>query len=72
MKLKVRFGYRAGSLNEFHLTCLYSIFAAEERDHVLNSTILHVAGSYDLITTRRQRYLRFQGHVHRYADVRLH
>ena len=58
-------------LNAFHFRCLRSILGVSWRDHVPNSTILHLTGSYDLTTIIRQRRLRWLGHVHRMEDGRL-
>ena len=44
---------------------------SREGINVLNSTILHLTGSYDLTTIIRQRRLRWLGHVHRMEDGRL-
>jgi len=44
---------------------------SREGINVLNSTILHLTGSYDLTTIIRQRRLRWLGHVHRIEDGRL-
>ena len=46
-------------------------FLVSRRDHVLNLTILHLTGSYDLTTIIRQRRLRWLCHVHRLEDGRL-
>ena len=40
-------------------------------DHVPNSAILNLTGSYDLTTILRQRRLRWLGHVHRMEGGRL-
>ena len=37
-------------LNAFHFRCLGSILGVSWKDHVRNSTILHLTGSYDLTT----------------------
>jgi len=58
-------------LNSFHFRCLRSILGVSWRDHVPNSTILHLTGSYDLTTIIRQQHLRWLGHVHRMEDGRL-
>jgi len=58
-------------LSAFHFRCLRSILDVSWRDHVPNSTILHLTGSYDLTTITRQRRLRWLGHVHRMEDGRL-
>ena len=58
-------------LNAFHFRCLRCILGVSWRDHVPNSTILHLTGSYDLTTIIRQRRLRWLGHVHRMEDGRL-
>ena len=50
-------------LNAFNFRCLRSILGVSWRDHVPNSTILHVIGSYDLTTIIRQRRLRWLGNV---------
>jgi len=55
----------------FHFRCLRSILGVSWRDHVPNSTILHLTGSYDLTTIIRQRRLRCLGHVHHMEDGRL-
>ena len=44
---------------------------SREGINVLNSTILHLTGSYDLTTIIRQRRLRWLGHVHRMEDGHL-
>ena len=41
-------------LNAFYFRCLRSILGVSWRDHVPNSTILHLTGSYDLTTIIRQ------------------
>ena len=51
--------------------CLRSILGVSWRDHVPNSTILHLTGSYDLTAIIRQRCLRWLGHVHCMEDGRL-
>jgi len=58
-------------LNAFNFRCLRSILGVSWRDHVPNSTILHLIGSYDLTTIIRQRRLRWLGHVQRMVDGRL-
>jgi len=58
-------------LNAFHFRCLRSILVVSRRDHVPNSTILHLTGSYDLTAVTRQRRLRGLGHVHHMEDGRL-
>ena len=58
-------------LNAFHFRCLCSILGVSWRDHVPNSIILHLTGSYDLTTITRQRGLRWLAHVHRVEDGRL-
>ena len=58
-------------LKAFHFRCLRSILGVSWRDHVPNSTTLHLTGSYDSITIIRQRRLRWLGHAHRMEDGRL-
>jgi len=55
----------------FHSTCLRSILGVSWREHVPNSTILHLIGSCILTTIIRQRRLRWLGHVHSMEDGRL-
>ena len=62
---------RENRLNAFHFRWLRSILGVSWSDHVPNSTILHLTGSYDLTTIIRQRRLRWLGHVHRMEDGRL-
>ena len=59
-------------VNAFHFRCLRSILVVLWRDHVPNSTILHLTGSYDLTTIIRQQRLRWLGHVHCMEDGHLH
>ena len=60
-------------LNAFHFRCLRSILGVSwsYMNHVPNSTILHLTGSYDLTTIIRQRRLHWLGQVHRMEDGRL-
>ena len=62
------FNHQENRLNAFHFRCLRSILGVTCSNHVPNSTILHITGSYDLITIMRHRRLRWLGHVHRMED----
>ena len=58
-------------LNTFHFRCRRSILGVSWRDHVPNSTILHLTGSYDLTTIIRKRRLLWLGHHHRMEDIKF-
>ena len=49
-------------LNAFHMRFLRSILGLSWRDHVRNSSVLQMTGSYDLITIIKHRRLRWAGH----------
>ena len=58
-------------LNAFHFRCLRSILGVSWRDHVPNSTTLHLTGAYDLTTIMRQWRLHWLGYVQCMEDGRL-